>query len=363
MSNSQPLLCQFKTNSQVTKASVDALPTQTVFERISTHSNFSQAKIESVSKSTIFKYDKLPRKLCVNGFAEAVHLAYDQHLGLLLSPDHIFIAILQSLSIHINQDAEKHRQVLGLGHLTPGTKEEIDIRRDQFKLGDFDNDWQGVFPDFKDAIGAKVSKDVHTLLASDFSTSTPLSIAITSLSIMDIFKSFFEYSVTTMCGIPEIALLGTKEDWESVRSRTADLLSRFEGTDFWTPHLLPVLDQFVSAANGKPDSEFWTNLYKPEGGSGGPFISGWINVFFPYLQREDGFKQSSYVDWTFNPGPFSGLTYDAIPPGFTKTPFTWNYYHEKFPMDFIGGFLGAEKACNDFVTPSLAWAVVHDKKE
>ncbi|KAJ9085476.1 hypothetical protein DSO57_1013522 [Entomophthora muscae] len=363
MSNSQPVLCQFKTKSQVTKASVDALSTQTVFERISTHSNFSQTKIESVSKNTILKYDRLPHKLCVNGFAEAVHLAYDQHYGLLLSPDHIFIVILQGLSIHINQDAEKHRQVLGLGNLAPGTKQEIDIRRDHFTLGNFDNDWQGVFPDFKDAIGSKVSKDLYTILASEFSTSTPLSIAITSLSIMDIFKNFFEYSVTTRCGIPEIALLGTKEDWESVRSRTTDLLSRFEDTEFWATHLLPVLDQFVSAANGNPDTEFWTKLYKPEGGSGGPFISGWIKVFFPYLQRKDGFKQSSYVDWTCAAGRFSGLTYDAIPPGFTNTPFTWNYYDEKFPMHFIGGFLGAEKAFNDFITPGLTWAVVHDKKE
>jgi hypothetical protein len=40
---------------------------------------------------------------------------------------------------------------------------------------------------------------------------------------MDAMKSFFEYSVSTMCGIPEITLEGTPEDWRKIEEKTKAL--------------------------------------------------------------------------------------------------------------------------------------------
>ena len=50
---------------------------------------------------------------------------------------------------------------------------------------------------------------------------------------------------------------------------------------------MPVLEQFVSAADGTVDADFWNSLYKYRSESGGPYINGWINVFFPYLNSSD----------------------------------------------------------------------------
>merc|ERR1711948_196799 len=44
--------------------------------------------------------------------------------------------------------------------------------------------------------------------------------------------------------------------------------------------LSPVLDQFVLAAEGKPDVGFWDCICSHRGGGSGPsYLSGWITVF------------------------------------------------------------------------------------
>jgi len=50
--------------------------------------------------------------------------------------------------------------------------------------------------------------------------------------------------------------------------------------------LLPALDHFVAAANGKPDLDFWRSLCMINTGTSFPVyepLTGWVQVFFPYL--------------------------------------------------------------------------------
>lgn len=355
----------FKVSSEIKIETLDGYDEQKVSERFESSSKFNNSKIESSCQRKVIKTDKVPHKMAINGFAEAIHLAYANHHGLALSPDDIFITFLQGISIHINQEPELHRSSVGLDHTEPGTKETIDVRRDNFTIGNPNNDWQGVFPEFSQKIADKVG-DFHKLLSPKFSTSDSLSLAVASLTIMDIFKNYFEYTMTTMCGIPEIALLGTHNDWVELKEKVSKILNRVKGLDFWKKELVPVLDKFIiaTASDNTPESDsFWSSLYKPSGGSGGPFIHGWINVFFPYLQNIEGFAPNPYLAWYEPPSMFSGLTYDKFPVGFTQTQFTWNYLSEIFNMVFVGGFLGAEKVSSSFVAPSLSWVVLHESKE
>ena len=59
-------------------------------------------------------------------------------------------------------------------------------------------------------------------------------------------------------------------------------LSRKALRDFdlswWTDELGTVLDQFAEAASGRVDRKFWSSIYKISGGSGGPYITGWICI-------------------------------------------------------------------------------------
>ena len=101
---------------------------------------------------------------------------------------------------------------------------------------------------------------------------------------MDTVQHYFNYSMPCGCGFPSITLTSTPEDWERVRKK-AEGLRKYK-LDWWLHALLPVLDQFVAAAHGKPDSDFWRSLCFVNTGSSFPVyepLTGWVNAFFPYL--------------------------------------------------------------------------------
>src|SRR6476660_712791 len=102
---------------------------------------------------------------------------------------------------------------------------------------------------------------------------------------MDAFQPYFEYEMRAGCGIPSITLLGTVDDWKSVRRRAA-MLSEF-GLEAWTDALLPVLDDVVRAADGHVDPGFWRSFFRYQSGSGPSELTGWILVLFPYLKTFD----------------------------------------------------------------------------
>jgi hypothetical protein len=53
----------------------------------------------------------------------------------------------------------------------------------------------------------------------------------------------------------------------------------------------------VAAAAGRPDQAFWKSFYKWNDRSGGAYVSGWINVLFPYLQREGAGGTTAAPEW------------------------------------------------------------------
>jgi hypothetical protein len=175
-------------------------------------------------------------------------------------------------------------------------------------------------------------------------------------------NAYFDVTVLTMCGIPSITLLGTPADWRSIRDR-ARVLGEFD-LQPWVRDLEPVLDQFVAAAEGTVDTAFWQSFVKRHSGSGGPYLTGWINVLFPYLEAGfgGGPKANRFMStWaTAVEGAWSvnGSALHEFPAGYTATPFTWLYLEEKLPMDFLGGFVGVSQDEHTLaLRPAIGWAV------
>jgi hypothetical protein len=56
-------------------------------------------------------------------------------------------------------------------------------------------------------------------LTCSFSTTTPASRTASQLVLMDTFQRYFDYEVVCICGIPEITLAGTPEDFRDSRRR------------------------------------------------------------------------------------------------------------------------------------------------
>lgn len=327
--------------------------------------NVDKSVIDHISKFTDKKYEaascntpNVIQNQYLNGFLEAVHIAYDEHFPLVLSPDDIWTAIGMAFSTHVSLNAEELRQ-----HFVSHEGKLLLKSYNLYTRGSPNNDWTLTFDDFSNQIKEHIG-DNHELLVSNFSTTGIMEKAVSELTLMNTVRHYFDYRCVTCCGIPSITLLGTTEDWVSIKNKV-EKLSKFN-LEWWTEGLSKVIDQFISASQGNVDVRFWNNIIKINGGSGGPFISGWINVFFPYLRgdRQNKFSFGNELASSMNESISFGAmlmctnTTDSFPIGLCNTPFVWDYYEVEYNYEFVSGFVGVHQDPDTLaLRPSLGFAV------
>lgn len=285
-------------------------------------------------------------------FVEAAHLSYAQHVPLILSPDAVWLTIAQGFANHVNMNGEELRKRF----VSHEGKKMILIEEDAFVKGSPDNNWQGTFGKFSDELSKYIGKK-RDLIVNDFSTTSLIEKAASEIVLMDSMKSYFKYAVRTMCGIPTIILKGTVEDWQNIRNR-AENLSEYN-LEWWTKSLGITLDEFVHAAQGNPDVKFWDSMYKPDGGSGGPYITGWINTLVPYVEDYKGnMHKNKYAEnWNDTKGWGGGPTMDEYPSSLAKVPFKWEIGGSTHDMEFLGGLVGIHQNTDLSIEPATGWAV------
>jgi hypothetical protein len=293
---------------------------------------------------------------------EAVHTAFADHYPLALSPDDVWLCLAQGFALHVEANAEalRSRFVRHEGQLT------LTVIRDRFVMGSPDNDWQGCFAEWSDAIAAHIGKQ-RDLVVAAFSTTGPIERAASEIVLMSAMKSYLNFELVSLCGIPAITLLGTVADWQAIRQR-AEVFAEFGLTD-WVRALLPVLDQFVKAASGAPDRTFWRSIYKRRGKSGGPYVTGWINVLFPYLDGGEPLaggeprttavvRNDHALSWSPDTVGEAGPTLIRFPCGLSRVPLAWNYRGTIVRMTLQAGFVGiSQDPETRAVQPAIGWAV------
>ena len=94
-------------------------------------------------------------------FVHAVHLAFDGHRPLALSPDHIWLLVCQGFAAHVNANADALRKRL----VSFEGKQRITVRRDGFVKGAMENSSANVFPEFVEKLRAYLG-DTADLLGS-----------------------------------------------------------------------------------------------------------------------------------------------------------------------------------------------------
>jgi len=295
---------------------------------------------------------------------EALHRAFATHRPVCLSPDIIWLTLTQGLAYHVNANAEQLRHHF----VRHDGKAKISVRRDDFAKGSPENPWPEVFNEFSAAIQDHIG-DAHGLIVANFSTTGPVERVASEVVLMDAMQAYFTYEVRTLCGIPSITLEGTQDDWQLVAHRARGF--RCFGLDWWVAALEPLLTQFVAAASGKVDQEFWDSIYKWHGQNGSgqePFVSGWVLKLFPYLNPVDKGDFSFQAmpaqslcrnPWmTCPPSRGNGPAPDRFPHLPARAPFLWNYFETEYEMEFIGGLIGitqdAQTLC---LRPEVGWAV------
>jgi Domain of unknown function (DUF4419) len=129
--------------------------------------------------------------------------------------------------------------------------------------------------------------------------------------------------------------------------------------------LLPVLQTIAETAGGMtPDEEFWHSIYKASDQSGGPYVTGWITVFFAYIRTRDGAKfkgQAGSADpfnWrSLKSGGFDGYKTSQFPAHLSTVPFVWDYYDTLYAMAFASGITGVDFDDDTYLAPRLGFAV------
>jgi hypothetical protein len=286
-------------------------------------------------------------------FVETLHLSFAEHRPISISPDMIWLLIVQGFASHVDVNSDSLREHF----VKHDGKVKIIIKRDGFRKGK-QNPWDNTFPEFCDSISNYVGSNLNDLVVSRFSTTKFAETSAFQVSLMDAMDNYFEYEVLTMCGIPEITLTGTQKDWELIL-RKVEQFRQYE-LDWWIDELIPVLKQFIDATKGNVDENFWQSVYKIENGSGGPHITGWILKFFPYiLNYRNQLVKNTGMNGTW------GITTPSFPSGYSRVDFVWDYRitGDIFKMEFIAGFVGIIQDEKGNLQTEINWAVREKMKQ
>ncbi len=306
----------------------------------------------------------IPRRLArTSGFlhplVQAIHLAFSEHRPLVLSPDGIWLTIVQGFGHHVHEHAEALRGRIvrheGKKKLTvPARSLEADR-------------WPDLIAQFSAQIRDNSDPVLHETLLCDFSTTTPGIRTAYEVALMDVYERYFEYLVMCVCGIPEITLEGTVDDWQRMRDRI-EVLATYD-LDWWISRLAPILEQFIAAAKGHPDREFWKAIYKPEKAYATDIATGWITDLFPYIgdppkRRRNHVLNVQRRDWLLHdpskPLVKHGVGLNSFPCGLSRALVGVQYPdNSKKEIDLMGGFFGVGQHPEDnALCPVISWAAV-----
>lgn len=285
-----------------------------------------------------------------NGFVLAVRLAYNHHVPLRLRADHIWITILNSIGLYIEKNAERlresfvaHEGKLDLCVLVPPDWEASD---DRIR-------WDDVIASICGLIEGNTVTEVRSAFEAPFTTSDAIAATAARVSLMAALKSYFDYSMMTMCGIREVKLEGTEGDWILLRERVAGL-GKIGGLGAalgpWLSKLDTVLSNLIDTYNGRPDVAWWSHIYNchvRHGSGGGTYISGWFLDFFLYDSRGNELHGG-----TGSPH----LREEHLPVGYASVPFHWKLLGGwKREFELLTGMWCATLHADGSVSPWLQW--------
>jgi hypothetical protein len=298
---------------------------------------------------------------------EAVHVAFSQHRPLSLSPDAIWLVIAQGFGHHVAENAETLR-----GRLVRHTgRRELVAETQDLSLASFEQAITG----FSSQIQQATDPVLYETLVCDFSTTAPGIRTASEVALMDTFASYFEYHLWCVCGIPQITIDGTPEDWQRIRSRV-EVLATYD-LEWWVSRLRPILDEFVMAATGHPTREFWQAIYKPAKAYGDEVVTGWITDLFPYLgdapdRRRNHALEYDRHEWAlpvdkgietknhvFNPLSGKGVGLKAFPSGLSSAPVkVLCRGGSRTDVDLVAGFFALQQNLSDLtLSPVIGWCV------
>ena len=271
----------------------------------------------------------LPRPLDWNSpacsFVSTILLAYMEHRPVVITPDTVWMTILQGVASHISSNSEKYRKLF-VHH-----QDQIDLD----VPGHSPNIDAGDIRAFSESIQANIKdQELKKIVTAPFSTSSEDDQVAFALTFMSMVKEYFKF-YASMSGIPKVTLEGTPDDWINLRIRANHF--RHYDLEWWLDVLNPVLDQLVKTSQEDINQTFWQGIvkyYPPEKESGAiPQNNGWLINFFPYISQRSRPDRNLYF--------LKGDLTDSE-----------NYLRHKYPVQLIPQTVAHTTITNHRVTPS-----------
>ena len=147
------------------------------------------------------------------------------------------------------------------------------------------------------------------LMTTPFSSTSPLESTIFKISLMEAAQHYFQYYCMTACGIPEICVRGTVDDYEDIKRRLADIGKLLGGLKWWTDKISQTM--ITDTVRGNPGEAWWNTIEsKSWPGSGVPSMTEWISDFISLTKSVDRtIKLDYFLDWRHLN---HGLTYTEV---------------------------------------------------
>lgn len=307
-----------------------------------------------------------------NGLIQTIQECYDNHRPLILTPDIIWLAICQGVSIHINEHYDSLKNVI----FVKNKPDKLVVRNDSLEYSG--SSWIELINSFSVETKKYTKGDFYSFFVSDFSTSTPIEKAAYQVTLLESYKKAFEYVGETGCGIPSISIAGRPTDWQQMLKKL-EMLDRI-GLSNWKTNLKPVINEFLLASKGTINKEFWKDIYKNASEYNAFYISGWIVKLFPYIKELDS-STSSYckdreetkMSEVFRSNMFmdgdnyllSTVSTDNFPSGVAKIKVVWKNYYKgsEKNMEVYSGFLGIRQFSDKSLLPLISWAICDEKSK
>ena len=288
--------------------------------------------------------------------------AYKNHYPITVTPDMIWILVLQGFSRFM----EKYENLVRERFVNFTGKKDLKVERLDYSPQSATKEvWDGIMKEFVEKIGKNVGQETIDNLECNFSTTSPAALVTSQVSIMSAMKQYFTYKVLMAgCGISSITLEGSLQDWEKIKSKLEFLSTK--ALKWWTKHLIPIIDNIIATkkyynSKGKLSKElieFWKGMIRLKG-KGDMYdphmVNGWIVKFIPNLSNE-------------KPEVYEEIYETNVPDQIISCPMelTWLSLTGKkidYSCSLFSGFYGMVQDKETFnVRPVIGYAIVVENK-
>lgn len=334
--------------------------------------DYENAKALSMEKKIYHCSSKLDEAIYVSGLRghpilEGYYQSYAKHIPVTVSPDILWMLIVQGFSRHIDQNAEKLRYKF----VDFDGQKTLIVNGDEWTIEEITREgWESTFAAFVELIKRNAGDSMIKIITPTFSTTTPTIQVSSQIAIMSCFKNYFKYiRLYGGCGFPYINLQGTLKDYEELKSKV-EKLKGFD-IDDWIMELIIIIDKIIETKKGKIDIDFWKNMIKNKEtmeprGSGAltkvENIDGWLLNFYPYYKVDDVFKKcEKLVRKTDFNKPLDVKNLKNIPEEMVEVPLIMHHKitGKDTELTIKTGFLGMIQEKNGLAKPEIGWFITN----